>query len=79
MTVQITRQLERGDKIEDIILDRAREFVCSSLDSVTGGVHCSIGGDFKYDYLVTSTLASQAPQADYLRDVYNHNLDILVF
>jgi 2-oxoisovalerate dehydrogenase E1 component len=35
----------------------------SSLDPVTGGRHCSIGGDPKREFLVTSTLASQAPAA----------------
>lgn len=34
----------------------------STLDPVTGGVHCAIGGG-PYDFLVTSTLASQAPPA----------------
>jgi hypothetical protein len=45
-------------KPEEILLDRARGHVVSSLDPVTGGGHCCIGGG-KYDFLVTSTLASQ--------------------
>lgn len=59
----IMRQLKQGNrKIEDIILDRARGFTCSTLDPVTGGRHCAIGGS-PYDYLVTSTLASQCTPA----------------
>lgn len=34
----------------------------SSLDPVTGGRHCCLGGS-EYDFVVTSTLASQAPPA----------------
>lgn len=43
---------------KDIALDRARGHVVSILDPVTGGNHCAIGGG-PYDFLVTSTLASQ--------------------
>ena len=43
-------------------LPSARGYVCSSLDPVTGGVHCSLGGG-PHDFLVTSTLASQCPPA----------------
>lgn len=44
------------------MLDRARGYTCSTHDPVTGGRHCAIGGH-EYSYLVTSTLASQAPPA----------------
>lgn len=62
LSTQIARQLKSGRSIEDIMLDRARAHVVSSLDPVTGGAHCAIGGG-PYDFLVTSTLASQAPPA----------------
>ncbi len=52
-----------GRSVDDIALDRARGYACSSLDPVTGGKHCSIGGNHKNEFLVTSTLASQAPTA----------------
>lgn len=55
--------MQDGKPLRDIALDRARGFAVSSLDSVTGGRHCSIGGNFKNEFLVTSTLASQAPSA----------------
>jgi 2-oxoisovalerate dehydrogenase E1 component len=48
--------------VPEIALSRARGYVCSSLDPVTGGKHCAIGGS-AYDFIVTSTLASQAPPA----------------
>lgn len=51
-----------GKSVENIALDRARGFVCSVNDPVTGGKHCAIGGS-EYDFIVTSTLASQAPPA----------------
>jgi len=44
------------------MLDRARGHVVSTRDPVTGGHHCAIGGG-PFDFLVTSTLASQAPPA----------------
>eukprot|EP00755_Sulcionema_specki_P025692 Sspe_Gene.83899::Locus_55048_Transcript_1_1_Confidence_1.000_Length_2406::g.83899::m.83899/K11381/bkdA; 2-oxoisovalerate dehydrogenase E1 component len=59
---QIARQIKSGKSLDDILLDRARGHVVSALDPVTGANHCAIGGG-KYDFLVTSTLASQAPQA----------------
>ncbi|KAJ9455383.1 2-oxoisovalerate dehydrogenase subunit beta [Diplonema papillatum] len=59
---QVARQLKSGRDLHDILLDRARGHVVSSLDPVTGGNHCAIGGG-KHDFIVTSTLASQAPQA----------------
>jgi 2-oxoisovalerate dehydrogenase E1 component len=60
--VQVARQLRAGRRAGDILLDRARAHACSALDPVTGGVHCSLGGG-PADFLVTSTLASQAPPA----------------
>jgi 2-oxoisovalerate dehydrogenase E1 component len=45
-----------------LFLDRARGYVVSSLDPVTGGAHCALGGG-PHDFLVTSTLASQATPA----------------
>jgi len=41
--VSIVRQLRLGRRLEDVILDRARGYVVSKLDPVTGGVHCAIG------------------------------------
>ncbi len=39
-------------------------YVCSSKDPVTGGKHCSIGSIYpNREFIVTSTLASQAPGA----------------
>jgi TPP-dependent pyruvate/acetoin dehydrogenase alpha subunit len=58
----VCRQIMQGESMSEIALNRARGFVCSTLDPVTGGKHCSIGGG-PYDYIVTSTLASQAPPA----------------
>jgi 2-oxoisovalerate dehydrogenase E1 component len=43
LSVSIVRQLRMGKSLEDVILDRARGYVVSKLDPVTGGVHCSIG------------------------------------
>lgn len=63
VSTAICRQLRQGGKkIEDVALDRARGYTCSIFDPVTGGKHCAIGGTSR-DYLVTSTLASQAPPA----------------
>jgi hypothetical protein len=59
VSLSILRQLRQGRTTAEIILDRARGFTCSTLDPVTGGKHCAIGGT-PYDYIVTSTLASQA-------------------
>ena len=58
----VSRQLKSGRSLEDILLDRARGHVVSKYDPVTGGNHCAIGGT-DYDFVVSSTLASQAPQA----------------
>lgn len=59
----VRRQLEApGRTLEGVLLDRARSYVCSTLDPVTGGKHCAIGG-LPTDFLVTSTLASQASPA----------------
>jgi hypothetical protein len=62
LATQLARQLRAGRGLEELALDRARGHVVSSLDPVTGGVHCSIGGG-PTDFLVTSTLASQCPAA----------------
>ncbi len=62
LTTLIARHLKAGKSLDDILLDRARGYVVSSLDPVTGGHHCSLGGG-KFDFLNTSTLASQAPPA----------------
>ena len=59
----VARQLQRGTSLEDVLRDRARGYTTSVNDPVTGGVHCSLGADPSTDFLVTSTLASQAPQA----------------
>jgi 2-oxoisovalerate dehydrogenase E1 component len=61
LATSITRQLNDNKTIEAIALDRARGFTVSTLDPVTGGRHCSIGGNHSTEFLVTSTLASQAP------------------
>ena len=47
---------------QKVLLDRARGHTVSTLDPVGGGVHCSLGGG-PYDFVVTSTLASQGPPA----------------
>lgn len=59
---QIARQLALGKSMESVLLDRSRGFVCSTLDPVTGGRHCAIGGVENLFYN-TSTLASQVPAA----------------
>ena len=59
----VARQLQRGLPLDAVLLDRARGYVTSAADPVTGGVHCSLGADPRSDFLVTSTLASQGPQA----------------
>lgn len=63
LATSINRQLNDQKTIEAIALDRARGFTVSHLDPVTAGRHCSIGGNPSLEYLVTSTLASQAPAA----------------
>eukprot|EP00051_Salpingoeca_urceolata_P001437 m.41009 g.41009 ORF g.41009 m.41009 type:complete len:889 (+) comp11422_c0_seq2:841-3507(+) len=62
LATQVARQLSQGKPIREILTNRARGHVVSSLDPVTGGVHCALGGGDN-DYVVTSTLASQAPPA----------------
>ena len=47
---------------EKLLLDRARGYTVSSLDPVTGGAQCALGGG-SHDFIVTSTLASQATPA----------------
>jgi pyruvate/2-oxoglutarate/acetoin dehydrogenase E1 component/TPP-dependent pyruvate/acetoin dehydrogenase alpha subunit len=68
--INVARQLSKGQSIEQLLLDRARGYVASRNDPVTGGVHCSIGSakspdsdTIGGDYIVTSTLASQCPSA----------------
>jgi hypothetical protein len=39
---QISRQLKQGKNLEEIFLERARGYVCSKLDPVTGGRHCAL-------------------------------------
>lgn len=64
LATSIHRQvIHDGKSIEDIALDRARGYCCSILDPVTNGRHCSLGGNPKTEFLVTSTLASQVPPA----------------
>lgn len=58
----IARRLCSGISLRDIVLDRARGYTCSMNDSITGGRHCALGGT-RFDFYVTSTLASQAPAA----------------
>jgi len=62
LAIQIARQLRAGTPIQNLILDRARGYCISRADPVTGGVHCALGGGPR-DFVVTSTLASQAPTA----------------
>lgn len=63
LSCQIARQLKGGKPINDVLLDRARGHCVSANDPITGGVHCSIGGNPTNDFIVTSTLSSQAPPA----------------
>ena len=62
LATNVVRSLRRGDDLEDLLLARARGYVVSSADPACGGVHCCVGGGAD-DWLVTSTLASQAPRA----------------
>ena len=62
LATQIARQLRDGRSMEEVLLDRARGYVVSASDPVTGGAHCAVGGGAS-DFIVTSTLASQAPPA----------------
>mmetsp|Transcript_13624 Transcript_13624/g.39691 ORF Transcript_13624/g.39691 Transcript_13624/m.39691 type:complete len:785 (-) Transcript_13624:37-2391(-) len=48
--------------VPGLLLDRARGYCVSMHDPVTGGAHCALGGG-DHDFLVTSTLASQATPA----------------
>lgn len=45
-----------------LVSGRGHRYTVSSQDPVTGGVHCAIGGG-DMDFMVSSTLASQAPPA----------------
>eukprot|EP00011_Vannellida_sp_DIVA3-517-6-12_P005003 CAMPEP_0114614132 /NCGR_PEP_ID=MMETSP0168-20121206/5492_1 /TAXON_ID=95228 ORGANISM="Vannella sp., Strain DIVA3 517/6/12" /NCGR_SAMPLE_ID=MMETSP0168 /ASSEMBLY_ACC=CAM_ASM_000044 /LENGTH=776 /DNA_ID=CAMNT_0001825163 /DNA_START=60 /DNA_END=2390 /DNA_ORIENTATION=- len=62
LATSVVRQLDSGKSLEAVLLDRARGYVVSASDPVTGGRHCALGGG-KSDFVVTSTLASQAPPA----------------
>ena len=62
LSTSIVRHLRAGKSIEEIILARARGYAVSVHDPVTGGKHCALGG-LPNDFIVTSTLASQAPPA----------------
>ena len=54
--------LARTGDLGPLFLDRARGYVVSANDPVTGGAHCALGGGPR-DFLVTSTLASQCTPA----------------
>tara|TARA_R110002050_G_scaffold270974_1_gene414068 strand:- start:262 stop:441 length:180 start_codon:yes stop_codon:yes gene_type:complete len=43
-------------------ISSARSYCVSKQDPVTGGRHCALGGGVN-DFYVTSTIASQGPQA----------------
>ena len=62
VATSLARQLAAGHDLDGVLLDRARAHCVSSLDPVTGGAHCAIGGG-EYDFMVTSTLASQCTPA----------------
>ena len=63
LATNVVRSLRRGDALEDLLLARARGYVVSGADPACGGVHCCVVGGGADDWLVTSTLASQAPRA----------------
>lgn len=58
----IYRHLASGRSLDSIILNRALGYTVAASDPVTGGGHCALGGG-PADFIVTSTLASQAPPA----------------
>ena len=62
LATSLARGLAAGRSVRDLSLDRARGYTVSSMDPVGGGAHCLLGGG-DTDFLVTSTLASQAPPA----------------
>lgn len=62
VSANIARQMKNGEDLDTITLNRARGYCVSRNDPVTGGVHCALGGG-SHDFIVTSTLASQAPPA----------------
>ena len=52
------------DLLKNVILDRARGYCVSVNDPISSASHCLLGTrDFKHDFVVTSTLASQLPPA----------------
>lgn len=55
----VARALQSGKAMDRVLLDRARGFCVSTLDPVSRGHHCLLGGG-PADFVVTSTLASQA-------------------
>lgn len=59
LSTSLTRALKSGKSMEQVLLDRARGFCISAQDPVGGGHHCLLGG-MPTDFLVSSTLASQA-------------------
>jgi hypothetical protein len=61
LATQFARHLQHRT-LDEVLLDRARGHAVSGLDPVAGGVHCSLGGS-DFDFMVTSTLASQGPPA----------------
>jgi len=62
LSTSLVRALRAGKTMQQAMLDRARGFCISTLDPVGGGHHCLLGGG-PCDFVVTSTLASQAPPA----------------
>jgi len=59
LSTSLTRALRAGKPMAQVLLDRARGFCISTSDPVGGGHHCLLGG-MPMDFLVSSTLASQA-------------------
>lgn len=56
LSTLITKHLRHNERtIEQIMLDRARGYVVSSKDPVTGGKHCALGGASN-DYYVRRTI-----------------------
>eukprot|EP00927_Polykrikos_kofoidii_P043840 TRINITY_DN3793_c0_g1_i8.p1 TRINITY_DN3793_c0_g1~~TRINITY_DN3793_c0_g1_i8.p1 ORF type:complete len:1006 (+),score=181.74 TRINITY_DN3793_c0_g1_i8:39-3020(+) len=62
LSTLLARALRGGKPLKQVLLDRARGFCVSTLDPAGGGHHCLLGGG-PSDFLVSSTLASQAPAA----------------
>ena len=62
VAANVARQMKAGESLDTISQNRARGYCVSRQDPVTGGAHCALGGG-SHDFLVTSTLASQASPA----------------